>query len=237
MRCLALWMACTRLAGTQGVGPRSAPAGERAATQVYVSSRRRHELDCVQSCAKTRQLPSLSHCRLACRSIAASELVLERRRREAGHAVTPQQMQLWEQQLAHVSHIFSDFGGGRGREGGDGRSDARGAYHLPLAAAVYKHLLSTAQADAGDRGAQAADMNESLGCQEFMDILQSIPAATGANTLSYYEATMHTCACFFLHEEYHTATALYWQHLNHLPSLMVPLERIRQVPLVRSGCV
>jgi hypothetical protein len=34
---------------------------------------RREEIACVQECAERRQLPSLAHCRLACRSMAASE--------------------------------------------------------------------------------------------------------------------------------------------------------------------
>jgi hypothetical protein len=201
--------------------------------QIYVSPHRRRELECVQHCAQSRELSSLSHCRLACRSIATSELVLERRRREAGHTVTPNEIKLWKQQLQHVLAIISDIErGSSGSGAGDSMGDAKGGYHLYLAAAVYRQLLSLKQAFATEGGAQIADPNASPDCQEFVEVLESIPA-TGAHTLSYYEAVMHTCACFFLHNKYSRSTALYWQHFYRLPSLLEPLERIRQVPVVR----
>ena len=201
--------------------------------QIYVSPHRRRELECVQHCAQSRQMSSASHCRLACRSIATSELVLERRRREAGHTVTSSEIKLWKQQLAHVLAIISDFErSSSGSGAGDSRGHAKGGYLLHLAAAVYRHLLSLTQAFATEGGAQIADPNASSDCQEFVEVLESIPT-TGAHTLSHYEAVMHTCACFFLHNKYSRSTALYWQHFYRLPSLLEPLERIRQVPVVR----
>lgn len=51
---------------------------------VYIPPQRLQEIACVQSCWQAKQLPTLAHCRLACRCISKAELVLEHRLRESG---------------------------------------------------------------------------------------------------------------------------------------------------------
>ena len=45
---------------------------------------------------------------------------------------------------------------------------------------------------------------------------------------------MHTSACFFLDGEYARAASTFWENFKSLPSLMVPLEILQEVPLAQD---
>jgi hypothetical protein len=203
----------------------------REGQHVYVPVERREEIACVQECAERRQLPSLAHCRLACRSMAASELVLERKRRDAGHTVTHHETRFFQDQIAHVSEIISLLKGGEGE-----RKGRQCDYLLKLVKLVYLYLLRTPEHARNTVTIEARDeaaAEEPVDCQDFAAVLESVPDSS-INTLSHYEAAMHTCACFYVRRQYARAAAIYWKSFNALPSLEVPLDIIRQIPLAED---
>ena len=172
---------------------------------IYIPKSREHELACVIGCYKARQLPSRAHCRLACRCLASAELVLEWGRRKT-HAVTRTEMKFWQAQLVRIQEIITLLG-----------DKGAASHHLQLSAAIYRHLLA----------------EESAECEQFASVLSSIPDAS-ALTLMRHEAVMHTSACFFLDGEYARAASTFWENFKSLPSLMVPLEILQEVPLAQD---
>ena len=88
------------------------------------------------------------------------------------------------------------------------------SHHLRVATLVLSHLLGRR------RGAEE--------CNDFADVLGSIPTSS-RSTLTHYECVMHTCACFYLHQDFVKATTTYWREFSALPSLRVTLERVNTI--------